>query len=64
MVRVVITIALLLAPGCAGTRALVRDLGNEHHVGREAPSLEGGTWVGEEVALDGQWTLVAFLKPT
>ena len=63
MVRVALTIALLLAPGCAGTRALVRDLSNEHHVGREAPPVEGGTWVGEAVTLDDQWTLIAFLKP-
>ncbi len=57
----------VLVPSCGSLRAGVRDLRNADLEGQVAPPLsaqEPSSWVGEEPWLEGDWYLVAFLKPS
>lgn len=57
-------IACLLLTSCGSFRALVRDLNNENLMHDPAPDLVDGSWIGEQADVEGDWYLVAFLKPT
>ena len=61
--RQIILMACLAFCGCGTFRAVVRDLNNANLIGRPAPAVDEGEWVGEEVRLDGDWYLVCFLLP-
>ncbi len=63
-----IVLGACLLTGCASIRAAVRDIRNDELIGRTAPGLASGAWVGAEPdevdpVLAGDWYLVAFLLP-
>ena len=60
-------LAVLCLSSCASFRAGIRDLGNRNQIGDVAPSLAAqgeATWVGADELLEGDWYIVAFLKPS
>ena len=54
--------------GCTSVRSAVRNVHNEDMVGRLAPELTGGEWIGSPRVIPASnrfddWTLVAFFRP-